>query len=203
MWEEINTASQNGTYTDYAIGKTVPLTMGNYTATMELVAKDADDLADESGKAHMTWISKDILFNSTMNNSNMTNGDYSGSLIYTTIANLKSSIDETIQGYMKPVTKTWSDYSTGSKVVNSSTETFWIPSHREIFNSSSYEDSGATYSSKFTSSSDRKKNRNGSASGWWLRSAASTTSFKNVGTNGNDDNTYFSFSSGVVPGFCI
>lgn len=203
LWEEINTASQNGTYTDYAIGKTVLLTMGNYTATMELVAKDADDLADESGKAHMTWISKDILFNSKMNNSNTTNGGYPGSLMYTTIANLKSSIDSTIQGYMKPVTKTWSDYSTGSKVVNSSTETFWIPSHREIFNSSSYEDSGAAYSSKFTSSSNKKKNLNGSASYWWLRSADSTTAFGCVGNGGGDSVNGASFSFGVVPGFCI
>lgn len=203
LWEEINTASQNGTYTDYAIGKTVFLTMGKYTATMELVAKDADDLADGSGKAHMTWISKDILFNSKMNNSNTTNGGYPGSLMYTTIANLKNSIDSTIQGYMKPVTKTWSDYSTGSKVVNSSTETFWIPSHREIFNSSSYEDSGAAYSSKFTSSNNRKKNLNGSAYDWWLRSANSTASFRSVYASGTENYDIASSSCGVVPGFCI
>ena len=203
LWEEINTASQNGTYTDYTIGKTAPLTMGDYIAIMELVAKDADDLADESGKAHMTWISKNVLFNSKMNNSDTSKGGYSGSLMYTTIANLKNSIDSTIQGYMKLVTKTWSDYSTGSKVVNSSAETFWIPSYREIFNSSDYENRGVAYSDKFTSYSNRKKYLNGSVVNWWLRSANNTGNFNLVDNGGGGGGSISSRLYGVVPGFCI
>ncbi len=157
-WGEISSASQNGTYTDYAIGTTIPLTMGSYTAKMELIAKDTDDLADETGKAHMTWLAKDIIFNAKMKNSGNTTCGYTSSDMYTTLANLKSQIDSTIQGYIKPVTKTWKDYGAGE--TRSSTETFWIPSAREISGGTTYEDSGCDYTSKFSSASNRIKKLN-------------------------------------------
>ena len=62
-WEGVLARIDNGTYaTEYAIGDTIPLDLGNEgVVNMQIAAFDADDLADGSGKAKITWISKELL----------------------------------------------------------------------------------------------------------------------------------------------
>ena len=62
-WAAVFTSIKAGTYaTDYAIGDTVPLDLGaEGIINMQIAAFDTDDLADGSGKAPITWISKELL----------------------------------------------------------------------------------------------------------------------------------------------
>lgn len=201
-WAEVNTGVSNGDYLTWPLGITVPLTSGNYTFQMQLVAKDADELSDNTGNAHTTWIARDIMLTAQMNSSNVTTDGYAGSNMYkTTLPNLKAGIDETIQGYMKSVKKTWKDVTSSS--TKTSDETFWIPSNREIFGGTSYENAGCVYTGFFTDAASRIKKRSGSANGWWLRSAYSTAHFGFVYSTGSEGSGNASNSSGVVPGFCI
>ncbi len=59
-WVELFTSINNGTYTtEYAIGDLIPLDLGTLGAVnMEIIAFDADDLADGSGKAPVTLLVK-------------------------------------------------------------------------------------------------------------------------------------------------
>lgn len=160
---------------------------------MELIAKDTDDLADGSGKAHMTWLAKDIVLTAAMNSEFV---DYTDSSLYTTILpDLKSGIDSTIQGYMKPVTKTRRD---NSGTTQSSNETFWIPSYRETFGSTSKESSGCIYNFRFPSNAARVTSRS-----WWLRTYNSGTTYGVVRYDGAHLGYVVTNAWGVFPGFCI
>lgn len=199
-WAEVNTGVSNGDYLTWPLGITVPLTSGNYTFQMQLIAKDTDELSDGTGNAHTTWIARDIMLTARMNSSEVVTDGYAGSAMYkTTLPNLKDGIDETIQGYMKSVKKTWRD-DTGS--TKTSDETFWIPSYREIFGGTPYENAGCVYGF-FNSTASKIKKRGGSADSWWLRSVGGRTYFEYVYTNGYANNQAANKSSGVVPGFCI
>ena len=201
-WAEVNTGVSNGDYLIWPLGITVPLISGSYTFQMQLVAKDTDELSDSTGNAHTTWIARDIMLTAKMNSSNVTTNGYAGSAMYnTTLPNLKDGIDETIQGYMKSVKKTWKDVTSSS--TKTSDETFWIPSSREIFGGTSYENAGCVYTGFFNNATARIKKRNGSANLWWLRSANGTTYFRNVSVSGGGSDGRASDSRGVVPGFCI
>lgn len=63
QWDEVFASIAAGTYaTDYAIGDTIPLDLGTEgVVNMQIVAFDTDDLADGSGKAAITWVSKELL----------------------------------------------------------------------------------------------------------------------------------------------
>ena len=62
-WEGVQYYIDNGTYASaYKIGDTVPLDLGSEgLVNMQIAAFDTDDLADGSGKAPITWISKELL----------------------------------------------------------------------------------------------------------------------------------------------
>lgn len=201
-WEEINTGVNNGDYTSWPLGMTVPLTSGNYTLTMQLVAKDTDELADGSGNAHTTWISKDVVCSSVMNSSSSDSYGYSSTPLYiNTLPSLKANIDSVVQGYMKSVKKTWRDNTSSSTIT--SAETFWIPSCREMYGTGNYENTGCVYTSFFTNNNSRIKKLNGTAYAWWTRSAENETRFYNVSNNGGPAIAYQAQTHGVVPGFCI
>lgn len=62
-WDEIIAACNDGTYaTKYKIGNYKPLDLGSEgIVNMQIAGKDVDELADGSGKAKLTWISKELL----------------------------------------------------------------------------------------------------------------------------------------------
>ena len=181
---------------------------------MQIVAFDADDRADGQGKAGITWISKTLL-NST-HAMNATQKTVDGETAYTAggwensdmrayLKNtIKPLIPETVRNAIVPVTKVQSTYTGGARVIDGQTTTddVWIPGHREIFNDTSYESTGAVYSSKFNSSANRIKKRNASADFWWLRSPASASNFRYVRSSGNSDDRNANYSRGVALGFC-
>ena len=207
-WDTIIANINNGTYkTVYKIGNYKPLDLGTEgTVNMQIVAFDTDDKADGTGKAEITWISKDLLLSThNMNSTNTTAGGWENSAMRTYLKNtIKPLIPETVRNAIVPVTKVSSTYD-GGVVVNGQTTTddVWIPGNREIFNITTYESTGAVYSSIFDSATNRIKTRSGSASYWWLRSANGSAGFRYVSYYGDTGSGSASNSSGVALGFCI
>lgn len=202
-WAQIFAAESDGTYkSKYKIGDTKVLSVNNEDVYMQIVAMDVDELSDGSGKAKITWLMKNQLSTThNMNSTATTEGGWASTAMRSWLRDtILPTIDSTVRSQIKEVTKTYKDYGTSS--VLSIADTVWIPSHREIFNSSSYEDSGVIYSDVFASASDRIKYRNGSATIWWLRSAYSSTNFRIVYDNGSEYLNGANFSYGVVLGFC-
>lgn len=112
------------------------------------------------------------------------------------------TIDSTVVSNMKEVTKTYYDVTTSSTL--STTDTVFIPSAREMFGGSNYENSGITYTDYFKTDSQRIKYNmsSKSASSWWLRSAYSATHFRNVNDNGTVNNYSAPNAFGVALCFC-
>ena len=182
---------------------------------MEIVAFNEDDKADGSGKAKITWISKDLLntkhrMNPANNNGEIGTGGNGGwenceMRTYLKIT-IKPLIPEAVRNAIVEVTKIQSTVTNGTMVKDGQTTTddVWIPSHHEVFpKKTNLESTGATYGSKFTSDSLRTKKYNGTSSNWLSRSAVSISEFEGVGSSGNDfGGVNASLARGIALGFC-
>ena len=215
-WEQIIASVNDKSYkSKYHIGDVKEIDLGSEgVVEMQIAAFDADELADGSGKAAITWISKQLLKSDHRMNPSIVNPDPSDpSKVLTGTGNaggweysemrawlkkdIKSQIPSTVQDAIQPVKK----YSTsidpsGTIVMDaSSAEDVWIPSVREVYGSiPNYksESEGPVYAELFASGLDRIKQKTGSAgaSAWWLRSTSyvgslASHSFIDVGTDGS------------------
>lgn len=214
-WEEIKAISEAGKADEYFnLGdiKTMTLTDGNIVK-MQIVAFSADEKADGSGSAGITWISKEVGIKHRMNSTSTNfNGwavsemrDWLQSDFYTT---MPSNVLDAIVS----VNKTYYDYTTSSTLTIK--DNIWIPSYREVFGNSSnidnYETSGADYTAFFIDDASRKKpdptDPWGMNGAWWTRSAVSNfdNGFQCVGSNGKiGEYNGATNNKGVAIGFCI
>lgn len=207
-WEEISAHITAGDYsTVYSIGDTKAVDMGDQgVICFQIAAFNAD--VDENGNTiPITWVAQQILVtNKQMNTTGTNAGGYSASAMKTTVMGYYDRLPSTLKSMIVPVSKISRDYNGGSPQDLTSIEILWIPSYREIFGGSSYEQSGPVYSSLFSSSTTRIKKRygTGSASSWWLRSANTTSSynFRCVNSDGDSNRYGASSTDGVVVGFC-
>lgn len=203
-WDEIFSSESNGTYaTKYSVGDTKQIDVNGTKLYMQIAAIDGDELADNSGNAKISWVAKSILTTHNMNSSNTTTGGWSATAMRTYLRDtILPTLPANVRAAIKEVTKTYKDYASSSTL--SETDTIWIPSGREVFGGTSYEDSGAIYSGLFSSYATRTKyNASGTAANWWLRSAINDTNFYVVTNGGGSSGTgRASYSDGVVFGFC-
>ena len=193
---------------DYNVGDIKTMSLGTFgDVRFELVAKNADIKADNSGNARMTWVTKDILATYKMNSTNITTGGYNTSAMKTYLTNdVLPQMPSNIRNAIVPVTKTSSTYENSAIVKDgqTTTETIWLLSHHEVFNAIIYETTGPVYNTVFNSATNRiKYNSFGSIDWWWLRSMSSSTGFRNVLNDGNGSSNIASSAGGVVFGFCI
>ena len=218
-WEEIIAAGEDGTYIDkYQIGDTKELDLGEEgVIRMELVALDADELADGSGNAHMTWIAKDLLHTKHAMNEEATNsGGWPESDMR---AWLQDSIlplfPDAVRSNIKEVKKY--SYSRSDRGTISSTDKIWIPSLREVRDTEELretygvdaEDAGPEYLEAFSDDSI-KRQRDDKLCYWWLRSASqnSDSKFHRIAYDYFPLRVYWNVVSaiiehGVVVGFCL
>ena len=222
MYESItDTRSQiianigNGTYsTRYQVGDTKKIDLGTEgEIIMQVVGIDTDDLADNSGKAPMTWISKQLLKTSQrMNPTKQSGKSGTGALGGWEACEMRSYLINTIKpllpsevrNALKVVKKYSRIYNTSETAVNNavSNDDIWIPSAYEV-NITGYESSGTTYSTAFPDNASRIKHKvGGAAAWWWLRSASLTDTFRVVGSGGSYGGNAVS-SCGVAVGFVI
>lgn len=215
-WSEIIANVSNGTYsTKYQVGDTKKIDLGTEgEVIMTIVGIDADDLADNSGKAPMTWISKQLLKTShRMNPAKQRGTSGTGALGGWAACEMRNYLINTIKpllpsevrNALKTVKKYSKIYNTSDTAVNNvvSNDDIWIPSAYEV-NFTGYENSGVTYSTAFPDNASRIKHKvGGSAAWWWLRSANSTNGFRGVGSGGSNGNYGADSSNGVAVGFAI
>ena len=211
-WDEIIAAGEDGTYAEkYHIGDTKELDLGEEgVIRMELVALDTDELSDGSGRAHMTWIAKDLLNSNHCMNEEYTNeGGWPDSDMRTWLQeSIYPLIPDNVRVNIKEVTKY--SYSFSDEGTISSNDSIWIPSNREVFerddllNEDDYEQRGAEYSLAFSDEGSRMKNMTGTSDpSWWLRSAFGNLSFYYVYADGIYDTNYARAEYGVAIGFCL
>ena len=214
-WSQIIANVSNGTYsTKYHIGDTKKIDLGTEgEVIMTIVGIDTDDLADNSGKAPITWISKQLLkTDHRMNPSKQ--GDTSGTgtlggweaceMRSYLINTIKPLLPSEVRNALKTVKKYSRIYNTSETAVNNvvSNDDIWIPSAYEV-NFTGYETSGVTYSTAFPDNASRIKHKvSDSAAWWWLRSASSTGSFRFVSGDGSYGYGSAYYSGGVAVGFC-
>ena len=208
---EAGTASQS-----YSIGDTKLIDLGAEGKVYAQIAGfDLDDLTS-GGKAKVTFVTKGMLAtNHRMNPANNGGAQGTGANGGWEHSEMRTYLNDTVfallpselQSAIKSVTK-YSDYIVpGESAVTHDQETqdkLWIPSAREVFGGTSYEQTGPIYSGLFSNNASRVKfNKSGSASIWWLRSASSASSFRNVASNGSANNGGSDYARSVVLGFCI
>ena len=118
---------------------------------------------------------------------------------------LKPLIPELVRNSIKEVSKSNNIITTDNKTERTtSVEDVWMPSYREIFGGTSYEQSGPMYTTLFSDAASRIKKRPSASSGewWWLRSAYIYNYFCIVYGNGYNNYNIAYTSTGVAFGFC-
>ena len=190
-WETILADSNPSSH--YSIGGTKYLNLGTEgNVLMEIVAFDADDKANNSGKAKITWLSKGLL------NTQRTMGGtgWEDSTLRSNLDTvIKPLIPETVRNSIVAVTKYTNSATTSDEL--------WVPNTKEVNYQYAVESSGPTYSSKFTDDASRiKKRRTGANESWWLRTANSSDRVWYVREMGAPYTTYLSSSLYVAFGFC-
>lgn len=200
-WSTIFTNEDNGTYkTVYSLGDIKYMYLNGTPMPMQIVAFD-------EGNSKITWLCKSVLDLYSMNPTPTTTGGWEGSNMRTWLRNtIYPMIDSTIRNRIVAVDKTYRDATSGHTGTYTVSDTVWIPSAREMFGGTSYEDSGVVYTGYFTNNASRikKYGLNGSSGLWWLRTAHSSNSsnFLCVHNNGYAMDMSSSNLYGVVLGFC-
>lgn len=201
----------------YKVGDLVPLDMGTEgLINMQIVGINVDDLADGSGKAPISWVSKELLkTKKTMNPALVTNDDGTyqegtGGIGGWEKSEMRTYLKETIKplirsdvlAMIKEVNKYSGIYNTnGTQEKNvMSKDDVWIPSYRELTNSTTYESGNTRYDTLYTNRI--KKNQTNSNEEWWLRSASAADKFSCVGSNGYSESYIAHTNRGVAIGFC-
>ena len=214
-WDAVFASIDKGTYaTEYAIGDMVPLDLGSEgIINMQIIAFDADDLADGSGKAPITWIAKELLATEyRWNPRRVTNDDGTYQEGTGTIGGwekcemrtylketIKPLIPEVVRNSIKEVTKIQTAYDTAGKSFSqTSIEDVWLPASSEMFDSSS------PYKTMFPDNNSRQKSKVGdtSSSMWILRNAVYYNNVGMVYEDGSDSSGSVSGSYCVAVGFC-
>ena len=217
-WDTIIANIDNGTYaTKYKVGNYKPLDLGTEgTINMQIVAMDADELANGSGTAPLTFIGKELLNTShRMNPSRVANTEGTGTLggwekcemrtyLKTTILPL---IPSNVKARINKVTKYTKIYRASDETaVNNvaSTEDVWIASAYEMGHTA-FETLGISYKRIYPDTTSRTKFKPGasSASTWWLRSANNNMNFRGILDSGGWGGNSASYSYGVCLGFCL
>ena len=148
-WDAVFASIDKGTYaTDYAIGDTVPLDLGSEgLINMQIIAFDADDLADGSGKAPITWMAtvplatKHIWNPAVVQNDDGSYKEGTGAIGGWGKSELRTYLNDTVKALIpanvrnaiKEVTKNSRSYDTSKNVVETiSNDYLWPFSNYEL-----------------------------------------------------------------------
>ena len=167
-----------------------------------IVAFDADDKADGSGKAKVSVIAKNLLATKhKMNDTATTEGGWAASAMRNYLTtDIAPKIPAAVSSRIVQVSKTYKDYTNGEQT---SSDSLWIPSDHEVTGDTTYETTGPVYTALFKDNASRIKTLNGSAYSWWLRSADSASGFRCVGSGGYLYISIADYSYGVALGFSL
>jgi len=158
---------------------------------------------------------EDIITTHNMNSTKTNVGGYPASSMYTYIENdIYSALPDDLKDVIIPTCVVSGHGSTSGEANFTTTDKIYLLSGKEIYGSDSYDTSAALtrqleyYSNLGVTTSNysgAKKELNGTASLWWLRSARSTSTsfFRNVSTDGSLNNNNAASAHGVAVAFRI
>ena len=197
-WDTILAAVSDGTYRQkYKVGNYKPLDLGSEgTVNMQIAGFDKDNLADGSGKAPITWISKELLATSHRMNPTDKSDDWEMCEMRTYLKEtIKPLIPAEVRTVIKTVSKTQEAFSSESLTQS---DDVWIPSSEELY---MY---GSPYKTLFPDNPYLKKHKVGSEKYiWWhtRTSCAGRSTYYSVNDDGGEN--YYNYGSGgVALGFC-
>lgn len=220
-WDTILANIENGTYlAKYSVGNYKPLDLGSEgIVNMQIVGFNVDPLADGTGNAPTTWISKGVLatdhrMNVSRTPSNTPYDNGTGSIGGWKMTEMRTYLKDNIKplipfnSSIKEVTKYTLGFGTNGNVLPASdrisTDDVWIPSLMEITGDASFEPNAPYYSAIYPDNDSRKKYKSGSSVMWWLRSGAmSGMRFNDIGTVGTMASTNANQSLAIALGFCL
>ena len=198
-WDAVFASIDKGTYaTEYAIGDMVPLDLGDEgLINMQIAAFDADDLADGSGKAPITWIAKELLESkSRMNNTNSSNGGWEQCLMRTYLKEtIKPLIPENVRNKIAIVTKTqWFSTADWKHEDQTTEDDVWIPGYNEM---------KKVYTDLFPDANSRIKISDGTKCTYHLRDSQQTYAFYTCSSSGSfNDSNAANYAYGICLCFC-
>lgn len=184
---------------------------------MQIVGIDADELADESGYASLSFVGKYLL--KTKHRMNPDKSGNTGAIggwpeceMRTYLSStIYSLIPESVRSEIKTVKKWTRILNSQKKEVNNvvSNDKLWIPSVYEVYGlDGGAETEGHYYQEVFSLAANRLKAVVGedSPAQWWTRSAqlkSTANRFNNVHSDGEYYNNYCSNVFGIALGFCL
>lgn len=180
---------------------------------MQIAAFDADDKADGTGKAPITWIGRELPKTFHRMNPKFTvneDGTYQEGtgavggwekceLRRYLKDTIKLLVPEIVRNNIVEVNKTSSAYDVeGKYFVQNTVDDMWIPNNKELSNSP------CLYQSLFPNNASRVKKKVGYSQNsiWWLRNARSAGYYDIVSDNGSVDRWTSYVEFGVVLCFC-
>ena len=206
-WMKLGYHIEQGDYASvYSIGDTIPLDLGSEGKIhMQIAGFDVDDLADGSGKAHVSFISKEVLKTAKRWNpeGTGTSGGWEKSELRTYIREtIQLMIPAEVRSMVKTVTKSHSYYTTtGVEDTQSTDDDVWIPSNEEVVGSESL------YYPLYKDIDENRKKYNvatSSLSSWWLRSAYNKYSACLINGGGKlNDLSAYRAGGYIALGFCV
>ena len=193
----------------WAVGDTKSVTLTTGEVIELQVAGFNHDTYSDGVTAPVTFVMKNCL-NAVvpMNNSNTNSGGYPASAMKTYVeTNIYNKLPSDLKAIVAPVKKKCYTTYNSTSSLSEANYNVWLLAEAEVFDSASYtvgSGEGTKYPI-FTDNASRVKKVNGSAYGWWLRSARSGGSayFVSVHSGGGVGSDNASRSGGVAVGLCI
>lgn len=192
----------------------IELSEGTVTADVEIIAHNHDDLADDSGKAPITFFCADLpQILRRMNETSSNEGGWKSSEMREfTNGDLLDALPEELRAIIAPVYKI-SDGGANNKTLITTVDSCWLASYNEVgLNSgnNNLSGQGQLYSSIFSNNKETRKKYitdDALTGGWWLRSSYYSTNSNSMFwrvTNSGGSYSDIAFNSFYVAfGFCI
>ena len=220
-WTGVAANIADGSYKSvYRVGDLVPLDLGSEgLINMQIAAFDADDKADGSGKAAISWVSKELLKTSHRMNPALVTlddgtyqegtgaiGGWEKSEMRTYLNNtVLSMIPENVSSMIKTVAKYSDSFDISGTEINSAVteDSVWIPSCHEMSKRTDFEKVGVTYTELFNSNSSLcKTDESKNIKNYWTRTAGNKPTFWGINFEGSLYAWACSSNYGICLGFC-
>lgn len=206
-WEDIIAACQSKDVPDtWNVGDSLGMTINGKTYQIDIIGKDHDDYADDSGKAPLTFQIHDCYSQTTMHGSTGNNNWQTMDMRTSTLPAILKKMPAEVQGAIREVSKI-TCVGQYSKLTETTADKLFLLSDDEVNRNSNSVSEGSAYS-YYTTSDSRMKTYNKSESSWWLRSPCTDNSHigdtKYVDKSGSIAAFSPSLTSyGVSFGFCF
>ena len=217
-WDQVIASTKTGKYKTFTVGDMKELDLGTEGIVhMQIVGIDVDDLADGSGKAPLTFISKELLKTSHRMNPTLTptsspydegtgsTGGWGKTEMREYIRSIVlNQLPQIIRDNIRIVVKTQTARNSNTVITTYETEdSVWIPSYSELKQTSTY--GQPSYAEVFPDNNSRIKSVPGEANAtkWWLRSGQFNENFNSITATGSIGGTAANNDLHFALGFCL